>query len=304
MHSDSTREQRSLLVTGASGFLGRNFLECLDRSHWDQIQALVRTPGSLANAGVDEIQGDLLHPEDWLQQVAEGATVLHMAALTGKGSRRQHLEQGEGAMRALLDVCHRRHCRRFLFVSSVAVSFDNRPGYHYAEAKEAAEALLLSSGIDALILRPTMIFGPGSPVQEAMEKLATMPLVPLFAGGKSRVAPVAAKDLARLLDALLRSDDFDSRILAVVGPDDISLREMLAKMRKIKTGKEGGMMPLPLAPTRLLLRLMEPLFLKIMPLTAGQLATFANDSLAVEGMSVGAEFMVTDLGAMLESEDA
>ncbi len=265
----------SLFITGATGFLGSRFLELADLGRFRSVRALVRGESALPD-GVEAVRGDLLDPGDWQRAIESDAVVLHLAALTGKASRRRHFEVNDLGTARLLEAARSAGVRRFLLVSSIAVAFEDRPGYHYAEAKEAAERRVRTSGLESLIVRPTMVFGPGSPVEEGLARLASLPVVPLFGGGENRLQPVAAADLARFLDAAL-DRDFDGGCLTVAGPEVWTMRELLRRLGREKLGKARPAVSFPLRPTRGLLRLVEPLLRSILPLTAGQLASFAND---------------------------
>ncbi len=291
---------QSLFITGGSGYLGRYFLKALDVDMYDKIVLLDRS-GTLAHkAGFAVHAGDLLDPGSYENVIEEGATVIHMAALTGKGRRAEHFLMNKVATERLLGAAIRKGARRFLFLSSIAVEFAVRPGYHYADAKLAAEQAVQSSGIDHLIVRPTMIFGPEAPVMQGLSKLATAPLVPLFGGGSHQCQPVHVQDMARWLVFALRSLAFDNSIYSVAGPEALSLKNLLRMIRKKETGKDGGFLNWPLAPTRFLLRLIESPLMKFMPLTSGQLATFANDSTAaLMAQEQGGHFLKTPITEMI-----
>ncbi len=192
----------SLFITGATGFVGRRFLALADLGRFRRVRALVRGEADLP-ATVRPVHGDLLEAGDWTAAIDPDAVILHLAALTGKGSRREHHAANDEATARLVEAARAAGVRRFLQLSSVAVAFDRQQGYHYAAAKAAAERRVRSSGLDYMIVRPTMVFGPGSPVEEGLTKLATMPLVPLFGGGRNLVQQVQVVDLVRFLDARL-----------------------------------------------------------------------------------------------------
>lgn len=271
--------KKSLFITGASGYLGQRFLELLELAQIDEIVCL-RHQGTVAeSAQITVVEGDLNEPQTFAHAIKEGVSVLHLAALTGKGSRADHnlfnLEATKGLLRAAID----QGAGEILFVSSVAVEFEDRAGYHYADAKAEAEKVVLASELPSLIVRPTMIFGPHAPVLEGLSKLASAPLVPVFGGGGNCCQPVFVDDLARWLDFALHRIPFDGSTFTIGGPTILTMKELLAELRQLAKGKKGGLIPFPLGLTRSLLRLAEPLLLPLLPLTAGQLASFANSSL-------------------------
>ena len=268
-----------LFLTGATGFVGRRVVRLLAASGYSDVRLLVRDPARGQGLGDTPpawriVRGDLDRPAEWSSHLASAETVLHLASSTGKVRRREHFNTIVGGTERLLDAAKAAGVRRFLFVSSVAAGFANRRYYHYADAKAAAEALVSRSAFDWLIVRPTMVLGPDSPVLTGLKKLAMLPLPIMFGPGTDPVEPIAVDDLAALLVAALEVRPWGGRTITVGGPDRITTEELLGRIR----GSGQRFMHLPLAPLRELLGVLEPVLFPVMPLTAGQLATFANSS--------------------------
>ena len=273
-----------LFVTGATGFLGRRLIAALAPLDVE-LTCLVRTPGALTpqltgrprwRAAVGDLAGLALDSVP----LGGARTIIHLAALTGRASGGQFFEANVAGTRALISAARSAGVTRLVFVSSIAASFPDRRFYPYAESKCAAEALVRESGLDTVILRPTMIFGPGSPVFNGLAKLAAGPAALALGGGRARVQPIHADDVVRLLLALATMERLGGRILEAGGPEILSMRELLVRIRRQLKGVTGPVLSLPLEPLRTLLGLIEPLALPVLPLTAGQLASFANDSVA------------------------
>src|SRR5689334_20213830 len=127
---------RSVFVTGGAGFVGRRLLEALAHGGY-RVVALDRSGklGAGAPQGCVIVKGDLLDPATYRDQLATCDTVMHLAAATGNASREQHFRINADGARVLVDEAGRAGVSRFLFVSSIAVTFPNLEGYHYAQAK-------------------------------------------------------------------------------------------------------------------------------------------------------------------------
>jgi NADH dehydrogenase len=274
----------ALLVTGAGGFVGRELLGHLAGAEFAAVRLLARMPDRLARrlpAGPWEIvAGDLRDPTTLPPALAGVETVLHLAATTGKASRRELFAVNAAGTRALVEAAERAGATRFILVSSIAAGFPDRRWYPYAEAKLEAEAAVKASRLDWMIVRPTMVFGPGSPVQAGLARLASAPVGLVSGSGRAPVQPIHVRDLARLLAAVLRRRPLGRLTVEGGGPEQIPLIELLRRLRKASRGSEGPFLHLPLQPLRLVLAAMEPFLLPLLPLTAGQLASFANPGTA------------------------
>jgi hypothetical protein len=111
--------------------------------------------------------------------------------------------------------------------------------------------------------------------------LAGLPMSPVFGDGRRMVQPVDVEDVVDALCALARGTTPASGVIELGGPERYDLRELYARLRAAK-GAAGApkFVPLPLSLTRWGLSLVEAPLLPVLPLTAGQLATFANDGVA------------------------
>ncbi len=281
-----------LFLTGAGGFVGRRVLERLAALPGVEVRCLARRPDSLATAvpprpGWRYLAGDFTDLEACRAALAGAETVLHLGAVTGKAPRRAYLEVNARGTETLVRAAREQRVSRFILVSSVAAGFADRRYYHYAASKRAAEQAVAASRLDYLVIRPTMVFGPGSPVQAGLTRLATLPVALLFGSGEVLVQPVHVDDLAQLLVAALELRPLEGRVITVGGPDRITLRELVVRLRRAASGSSGPVLRLPLEPFRSLLAWLEPLALGVLPVTAGQLATFANPGVASAPLPAG-----------------
>jgi hypothetical protein len=108
--------------------------------------------------------------------------------------------------------------------------------------------------------------------------MAKLPVIPLPNGGRVRLQPICVEDLVDGIELVLCEGRFEGEALDLGGPTPISLADFLRTTHRAFYGKEPLIFPLPLGPLRALLALAEPLLLPLLPVTAGQLAIFANDS--------------------------
>jgi nucleoside-diphosphate-sugar epimerase len=293
-----------LFLTGASGFVGRRVVGALAAAGHADVRLLARDPARLPTplpAGWRAVRGTLSDPAAWQAALPGCAGVLHLAASTGKASRREHFAVNRDGTAALLAAAERAGVRRFLLVSSVAAGYSDRRWYHYAESKAAAEALVRRSAMEHLIVRPTLVLGPGSPLLASLGRLALLPVPLRFGAGRVEVQPIHGDDLAELLVAALALERWDGRIITAGGPQALPIRELLAAIRRARGRAPRAPLALPLGPLRALLGTLEPLLRPVLPFTAGQLAFFANPAVVAEPLPPGLPRPHRDLASMLEA---
>lgn len=167
---------RTVLVTGGSGFIGGYVRRALAQVG-DRVRSIdVAAP---ANAADDHVVADLVD-RDAMARAAEGTdTIVHLAAkhrffgISPEEFRRVNVD----GTRNVLDAATRNGVRRMVFYSSVAVYGDHpvpttedtpcRPNSPYGDTKLEAERLVAAwaeadGAREALIIRPTVVFGPGN----------------------------------------------------------------------------------------------------------------------------------------------
>jgi nucleoside-diphosphate-sugar epimerase len=175
-----------VLVTGASGFVGRaTCTELVRRGH--EVVALVRRPGS-EPPGTNAQVGDLTDAASLQEAVPSTRpdAVVHLAAeiASQRNARKVHDVNVEGTRR-LLEACAAAGRPRFVLASTVVTGDahgellepdDPLPVQTaYGRSKQEAERLVRESGLDAAIVRPSHVYGPGGWYAEELVKRLRQP---------------------------------------------------------------------------------------------------------------------------------
>lgn len=278
-----------LVLTGASGLVGRRVVHLLlaeAASAPRAVTLLVRNASAVAlptnlPANWRVIQYDLADPGLLPTAVIPpGAIVLHLAAATGRQATEAMRRVNVEGTRRLAAAAAGAGASHLVLVSSTAAGFANRRWYPYAEAKRAAEAVVRGAGVPVTIVRPTMVFGPGSPVQAGLERLALGRLPIVLGSGGVQVQPIHVDDLAASLMALAAAPPVGDVPVDVGGRDRVTVRELLGRMRVARAHPPRRLWRVPLGVPRLMLAVAEQVLGPRLPVTAGQLASFLNDTIA------------------------
>ncbi|MFN3746386.1 MAG: NAD-dependent epimerase/dehydratase family protein [Hyphomicrobiaceae bacterium] len=278
--------QGLIFVTGGGGFVGQSLIRKLSSCDEWSVAVLVRRrrsePGSQGHR-FRQITGDLLEPASYREALTGCDTVVHLAAATGRAAPGDYERVNVEGTRVLLQACRAAGVRRFLYVSTIAAGYPDQRYYAYAKTKAEAERLVRQSGLEFVILRPTLVLGEKSPIWNTLVKIAKLPVVPLFEGRRPvSVQPIHVDDVVRGIMLLLESEHFTGEVLELGGPQPIPFRTFLKLTQQALRDKPGKLLRIPLAPVRTLLAALEPVARPVMPVTAGQLAVFANDSVAAD----------------------
>ena len=209
----------TVLVTGASGFVGGHLIERL-ASEGTRIRALMR-PGResdiVRNAGAEIVVGDL-SDRDALERAVSGvAAVIHLAALKHATRQAAYARvNGDGSER-LADAIRRvrgDHAIRVVYLSSYAaagpsgpdtariVTDPSAPLSRYGASKLHGEACMLAlarDGVPVAVVRAPVVYGPRDPDLLTIFRFVRRGWAPLPAGHERRLHLVFAADLAGAL---------------------------------------------------------------------------------------------------------
>jgi NADH dehydrogenase len=271
----------TIFLTGGGGFVGARLLDALAR-RGDAVVALDRSGTILRQARTSDsiavVRGDLLDGNSYQDALSRCDIVVHLASSTGNANEEEHFRAIAAGTAELLDRCRRAGVRRFLYVSSIAASFADIRQYPYARAKLQTEGLVRASGLPFTIVRPTMILGPGSPILAALEKLALLPVVPVFGSGRTSVQPVFVDDVVQFILTILDDGLFANATFDVGGPEVVTIEHLLQHVRQARTGTRGRTLHVPLPPVLGLLAVGEAVGAgHLLPITPGQLSSFRFD---------------------------
>jgi uncharacterized protein YbjT (DUF2867 family) len=123
----------------------------------------------------------------------------------------------------------------------------------YLRAKGLAERVVRDSGLEATILRPSVVFGDGGEFVESIRRLAPPYLTPLPGGGRIRFQPIWIGDLVRLMGNAL-ADEHTGRTYELGGPERLSLADVARAVHRTD-GRTVRVVPVPLALAGLALHL-------------------------------------------------
>lgn len=222
-----------ILVSGGTGFVGsavvrellrrgekvgvlgrdREKIEAMYGSAVEAREADVRDPETLANAlrGAEVLINSVLFPTSPIEIRRRGWT---FEEVDYKGTRNQ------------VEAAKAVGVRRFVYVSGVGA--DPNATKHWFRFRGMAEQYLLESGLEAVIVRPTWVYGPRDNSLNRILRFGNfLPFIPFFGDGKNLMQPVFVDDVGRVVaDAALRPEAA-GKVFELGGPDVMTFDEVL-----------------------------------------------------------------------------
>jgi nucleoside-diphosphate-sugar epimerase len=239
---------RTVLVTGASGFIGKHLVGALAKSGW-AVRAAARDPEQIrARPQVERVAlPDLSRPADWAPLLDGVTHVLHLAGIAhapGALPDDVYVRINADAVGELAEAA-RGTVERLVLMSSVraqaGLAADHviteadapQPTDAYGRAKLAAERLLRETGVGFAVLRPAVVYGKG--VKGNIASLGTLAQTPMplpFAGLDNKRSLLAMENLAAAVDLALTSQRAESETFLVADSEPITIAELVTAMRE------------------------------------------------------------------------
>lgn len=236
-----------ILLTGASGFLGRRLAHTLAAAGHKLICA-VRDPESDA---ARELPGRLIRadfaadlaPADWLPRLIGVQVVINAAGILRESRGQRFLALHDAGPRALFAACVEAGVGRVIQISALGADAGATSRFHLS--KKAADDFLLAQPLAATVVQPSLIYGAGGASARLFSALAGLPVIPLPGSGHQMVQPIHVDDAVAAIARLVAGEEFAGRRVALVGPQPISLRDFLASLRTALGLGRPRFLPLP-----------------------------------------------------------
>ena len=280
----SRLEQGSVVtVFGGSGFLGRHAVRALARDGW-RVRAAVRRPdlaGHLQPMGavgqIQPVQANLRYP-DSVRRAVEGArAVVNLVGILAKTGAQTFDAVHLAGARTVASAARAAGAETMVHVS--ALGADRRAKSSYARTKAAGEAAVLQEVSGAVILRPSLVFGPED---ELFNRFAAMggysPFLPLIGGGRTKLQPVYAGDVGAAIAAVCAGKGKPGTIYELGGPEVVTFRQLLDHTQEW-SGRKRRYLRIPFWAAKLGALLTLPLPNGLRPLTVDQIRMLQSDNI-------------------------
>ncbi len=227
----ATSAMKTVVVVGASGFIGEHLLRALAGWKDIEVRVLVHRNKAKNQDNISFIEGDLLKPDSLDRLLRKDCMVINLAYLA-----QDNLE----AMANLANACAKNQVRRLIHCSTAVVDGKAQgnkvteetpcvPASEYEKTKLQMEAILLETAIgkfEVSILRPTAVFGPGGKnllklVNELMTANRWVNYIRSCLFNRRSMNLVAVENVVAALEFLLVAEKVDREVF-IISDDDSS----------------------------------------------------------------------------------
>jgi uncharacterized protein YbjT (DUF2867 family) len=268
-------------VFGGSGFVGRHTVRLLARQGY-RVRAAERRPDLAGHlqpmGGVGQIMAVQANLRDVasVRRAVEGAdAVVNLVSILAESGRQTFSALNVEGARKVARAAAEAGVRTMVHLSALGASAKS-PG-RYGRTKAAGEAAVLAEFPGAVILRPSIIFGPEDQFFNRFAGLAqSSPFLPLI-GGKTKMQPVYVGDVAAAIVASLTGAAKPGVAYDLGGPEAASFETLLRRTMDY-AGHQRKFIVLPFWAAKLGAALTKPLPMSLRPITVDQVRMLQADT--------------------------
>ena len=273
---------KNCLIFGGSGQIGRHLIRMLTKNNYKvtvvtrnlhQKGYIIKTQ---ANAGyIDIVEANIFDETKIRKLFAQTDICINLIGIlyeSGKGNTFRNIHSIFPSI--LAKLCKEYKVQQFIHLSALGIN--NAIDSEYAKSKLEGEVNIQKNFPLATILRPSVVYSVDDNfTTNFMTLLSRLPFFPLYYNGDTKFTPIHCSDLTDVIYHVI-SKRIYSKIIECVGPDVLSLKEILKKLLKL-INKNRFLIPLPFFAANMSAKLFQ-LFPKPL-LTVDQLILLKYDNI-------------------------
>ena len=221
-----------IAISGANGFVGKSVGQFLAKNGFDIIGIVRRGKKRAVNFGQAVISEDLTE-NDLTIQVRGSIAFLHFIGIGKQTAESDYEKVNVGLTRNAIRLCKKSHIKKIIFISGLGVNKKSTTGYFISKFK--AEQLIIKSGLDYTIFRPSYIIGENDPLSNMLMKQIRDNQITIPGSGNYRVQPILVSDVARIMMKAIFEKKFSRKIIDLVGPQTVTynhfIKDLVGKRR-------------------------------------------------------------------------
>ena len=276
-------KQKNCLIFGASGQIGRHLIRKLTKNNY-KVTAVTRNLHqkgyvlkTQANAGyIDIVELNIFNENKLKDLISRADICINLIGILYEKNKGNTFKNIHTIFPSLISkICKEYNVQQFIQLSALGI--DDAVDSNYAKSKLEGEKNIKNNFNNATILRPSVVYSVDDNfTTNFMTLLNRLFVFPLYYNGDTKFMPIHCSDLTEIIYQVI-SKNIISKTIECVGPETISLKDILKRLLKL-TEKKRLLIPLPLFLAKL-----SAIFFQLLPnplLTLDQLKLLRYNNVA------------------------
>ena len=238
---------KKVLLSGATGFIGSHVLHELVKQGFE-VSGLYRNkkkiPGAYENhKSVHWINAEFTDFLSWKKYIQEHDVLINAVGIIRETRRSKFKMLHQDIPSLMFEEAGAKKIKRVIQISALGVGLNlNQSGNSfksvpYFQTKQKADKVLINSGVNYTIFRPSLVYTARSEALKLFTKLVSGPITPVIGDGLYSLQPIYVGDLARCVGASLKtfSRETKNSIFELGGPQVLTFHQLLDTLAKVVT---------------------------------------------------------------------
>ena len=207
-----------IIITGANGFVATNIRKYLSEKNIDIISISRNDFRKFKNE--EKIISKNYEEKIILPVIKNSYALIHLIGIGNQSVETDFNTINTDITRHVINLCKKAKIKKIIYTSGLGVSSDSSLGYFIS--KYNAEKLIIDSGLDYTIFRPSYIVGKNDLLTKYLKKQIKNKIIEIPGSGTYSIQPIYINDVVQIIFKSIIESKFKNKIIDLVGPDYIS----------------------------------------------------------------------------------
>jgi NADH dehydrogenase len=228
---------KSVVITGANGFVGKNVSKHLSKNGF-KIIGIVRKGKKKTICSGECVISENFSERNLVSKIKNSSALLHFIGQGKQTIDSDYEKVNVSLTKNVIKLCKKAKIKKIIYISGLGVDKSTTLGYFISKFK--AEQEIIHSGLDYTIFRASYIIGKDDPLSKNLRRQIKKGKVVIPGSGNYRLQPIFVGDVAKIMRESITRDSFSNKIFDLVGPQTVNYNTFVRKFvgrKKIKLTK-------------------------------------------------------------------
>ena len=224
-----------IVITGANGFIARNLRRFLNEKKIATI-CIARRNFRNYKSETKIISTEFSHIP--ISKLKNSNSLIHLIGIGKETPENSYQSTNIELTKKIIRLCKKAKIKKIIYNSGLGVSKKTASSYFISKLK--AEQLIINSGLDYTIFRPSYIIGKDDLLSQNLKKQIKKGSIIIPGSGNYKLQPISVNDVAKIILQATTSKKFSKKIIDLVGPETVSFENFVktfSNSNKIKIKK-------------------------------------------------------------------
>ncbi len=221
-------KDKQIVITGASGFVAKNLRKHLSENNFELISISRKNFRKFKNE--QKIISKNYNEKQILSKIRNSDVIFHLVGVGRQSIKNDYDMINVEFTKHILNLSKKAKIKKFIFTSGLGVSTKTTSDYFISKYK--AEKLVINSGLNYTIFRPSYIVGKDDLFTKHIKKQIRKKKIIIPGSGKYSMQPIYINDVTKVFEKSIIQNQFRNQIIDLVGPQFITFEKYMKLFSK------------------------------------------------------------------------